>query len=456
MNHRLRQAASLAAPRSIAGVLPRVAQPMQEFLATEASGGVLLLVAAVVAMIWANLPWDWYADLWGAHAGIDLNQLQIDESLRNWVNDGLMTVFFFVAGLEIKRELLHGELAGWRKAALPVFAALGGMIGPALIYTALNLSGDGARGWGIPMATDIAFAVGVLTLLGNRIPSSLRVFLLALAIADDLGAIVVIAVFYSESVTVGWLLVAVAMFGATIVLQRTGVRHLLPYVAVGVVAWLAVHESGVHATLAGVAMGLLTPSRPSVSAAELEDFANDMVSSFQYGRAQGTAVGHAESQAALRALEALSRDGRSTLDRLEHGLHPWTSFAIVPLFALANAGIAIDGGVVRDAATSPITAGAALGLMIGKPAGIVLFSWFAVRAGLATLPAGVRWTQLAGVSVVAGIGFTVSLFVTALAFTDVPRADNARLGVLVASAIMALAGLLLLRYVIPAAEPDAA
>jgi NhaA family Na+:H+ antiporter len=454
MNNRLRQAASLAAPRSIAGVVPRVAQPMQDFLATEASGGVLLLAAAVVAMIWANLPWDWYADLWGAHAGIDLNQLQIDESLRNWVNDGLMTVFFFVAGLEIKRELLHGELAGRRKAALPVVAALGGMIGPALIYTALNLSGDGARGWGIPMATDIAFAVGVLTLLGNRIPSSLRVFLLALAIADDLGAIVVIAVFYSESVSAAWLLVAVALCGSVLVLQRAGVRHLLPYVAVGVVTWLAVHESGVHATLAGVAMGLLTPSRPSVSAAQLEDYASDMVSSFQYARAQGTAAGQAESQAALRALETLSRDGRSVLDRLEHGLHPWTSFAIIPLFALANAGIAIDGGVVRDAATSPITAGAALGLMVGKPAGIMLFSWLAVRAGLATLPAGVRWMHLAGVSVVAGIGFTVSLFVTALAFTDVPRADDARIGVLVASAIMAVAGLLLLRYLIPAPDPD--
>ncbi len=454
MTNRLRQAASLADPRSIAGVLPRLAEPMQEFLATEAAGGVLLLAAAVIAMFWANLPGSSYTDLWGAHAAIDFNRLQIDESLRNWVNDGLMTVFFFVAGMEIKRELLHGELAGRQKAALPVVAAAGGMIAPALIYTALNLSGDGSRGWGIPMATDIAFAVGVLTLLGNRVPSSLRVFLLALAIADDLGAIIVIAVFYSESVSAAWLLVAIALCGAVILLQRAGVRHLLPYVAVGMFAWLAVHESGVHTTIAGVAMGLLTPSRPNLPEDQLEDFASDMVSSFQYGRAQGTAAGRAESQAALRALESLTRDGRSVLDRLEHGLHPWTSFAIVPLFALANAGIAINSTVIRDAATSPITAGAALGLVLGKPIGIVLASWIAVRLGLATLPSGVRWLQLAGVSVVAGIGFTVSLFVTALAFTDVPRADDARIGVLVASAIMAVAGLLILRYLIPLPEPE--
>lgn len=432
-------------PSAVAGAIPRVTEPLQDFLATEAAGGALLLAAVVAAMIWANLPSDSYERLWAAHVAVDFGRFSIDESLRSWVNDGLMSVFFFVAGLEIKRELLHGELAGRQKAALPVVAAAGGMIAPALIYTAFNAGRNGSHGWGVPMATDIAFAVGVLALLGNRVPSSLRIFLLALAIVDDLGAILVIAIFYSDGVSAGWLLFAGAALVATVALQRAGIRHLFPYVAVGVVAWLAMHESGVHATIAGVAMGLLTPSQSMEDPARLENVAGDLVASFQYGRAQGTPAGHAESQAALRALERLSRDSHSTLDRLEHGLHPWTSFAVVPLFALANAGIALDGGVLRNAAGSTVAAGAALGLILGKPIGITLASWLAVRMRIATLPEGVRWAQIAAVSIVAGIGFTVSLFIGTLAFPDVGQKDDARIGVMTASFIMALAGLLAVR-----------
>jgi NhaA family Na+:H+ antiporter len=444
MNNRVRQAASLAAPRAVASALPRVAQPLQEFLSTEAAGGVLLLVAAIAAMIWANVPGDSYADFWGAHVGIDFNRFTLDESLHAWVSDGLMTVFFFIAGMEIKRELLQGELAGRHRATLPVAAALGGMVAPALIYTAFNAGGDGARGWGIPMATDIAFAVGVLALLGERVPPSLKVFLLALAIADDLGAIVVIAVFYSDGIDAGWLATAGAALLAVVALRRVGVRHLLPYCVVGLTAWLAMHESGVHATIAGVAMGLLTPSRPYEEPDALDESAGELVSEFQRGRAQGTRIGHERSQSALRALETLSRDSRAPLDRLQHALHPWSSFAIIPVFALANAGIKLDGNVLRDAATSPVTGGVMLGLVLGKPLGIMLFSWLTVRAGLAVLPAGVRWTQLAGVAAVAGIGFTVSLFVTGLAFTDVARTDDARIGILCGSILMAVAGLILL------------
>jgi len=438
----------LNGPRAALAALPRLAQPLQEFLSTEAAGGLLLLAATAGALVWANLPSHSYGDLWGAHAGIDLNRLQIDESLRAWVNDGLMTVFFFVVGLEIKRELLRGELAGRRRAALPVAAALGGMVVPAMIYLALNAGRAGEHGWGIPMATDIAFAVGALALLGRRVPLSLKVFLLALAIVDDLGAIAVIALFYTGDISAGWLLTAVALLAGTLVLQRAGVRHLLPYAAIGVAAWLAMHQSGVHATIAGVAMGLLTPSRPYADGAALEGSAGSLVGEYQAARARGTRAGDDESRAALRALENLSRDTRSPLDRLEHTLHPWSSYLIVPLFALANAGISIDGAVVHDAVRSPVTAGVALGLVAGKPLGIVLFSWLAVRAGVAALPDGVRWPQLVGAAIVAGIGFTVSLFISGLAFSDPALADEARIGILAGSALMAVAGLAFLRSVL--------
>lgn len=446
----------LNARRAALGALPRLAQPLQEFLTTEAAGGLLLLAATAAALVWANLPSGSYAGLWGAHTGIDLNRLSIDESLRAWVNDGLMTVFFFVVGLEIKRELLHGELAGRRKAALPVAAALGGMVVPAIIYLAFNVRGDGEHGWGIPMATDIAFAVGVLALLGRRVPLPLKIFLLALAIVDDLGAILVIALFYTESLSAGWLVAAAALFATTIVLQRAGVRHLLPYVAVGVAAWLAMHESGVHPTIAGVAMGLLTPSQPYAEGDTLEDSAAELVAAFQAGRARASRAGDEQSRAALRALENLSRETRSPLDRLEHALHPWSSYAIVPMFALANAGIAIDGDVVHDAAHSPVAAGVALGLIAGKPLGIVLFSWLAVRAGIAVLPNGVRWPQLAGAATVAGVGFTVSLFISGLAFSDPALADEARIGILGGSALMAVAGFAVLRTVLTAPTVESA
>lgn len=391
-------------------------RPLQEFLATETAGGALLLVAAAVALFWVNAPFGGtYGDFWGTRVAIDLGIVDLDETLGAWVNDALMAVFFFVVGLEIKREVLVGELAARRRAALPVFAALGGMIVPALVFLAFNLGGDGERGWGIPMATDIAFAVGVLSLAGSRVPTSLKVFLLALAIVDDLGAIAVIAVFYTDSIAPGWLIAAAGLFVLTLVLGRMGARNVFVYLGVGVVAWLAVHESGVHATIAGVVMGLLMP------------------------------VEHG----------AREEQGASVLDRLEHLLHPWTSLVVIPIFALANAGIAIDGGVVRDAASSPVSLGAALGLMLGKPIGITLFALLAVKLGIAALPDDVRWPQLAAVSMVAGIGFTVSIFVTGLAFTDAALVNDAKIGILVGSAIIGVLGLLMIRFLPAAGDPVA-
>jgi len=394
--------------------LPRLVRPLQEFLSTETAGGVLLLAAAAAALIWANAPLgDSYRDFWGAHVAVELRVVSLDLPLVKWVNDGLMAVFFFVVGLEIKREVLRGELADARRAALPVAAALGGMIVPALIYVAFNAGGDGAHGWGIPMATDIAFAVGVLALLGRRIPLSLKVFLLALAIVDDLGAIAVIAVFYTDDVSFGWLAAAAGVFALVFVLGRMRVRALWAYVAAGAVAWLAVHESGVHATIAGVAMGLLTPIDGTLGSRDA----------------------------------AAGAGGGPVLERLEHLLHPWASYAIVPIFALANAGVSLGGGALRDAASAPVSLGVAAGLVLGKPLGITIASLLAVRIGLATLPRGVSWPQIAGVSMVGGIGFTVSLFISDLAFTSAPLADQAKIGILAGSAAMGAAGFLVLRRV---------
>ena len=333
--------------------------------------------------------------------------MALNLTLAAWVNDGLMAIFFFVVGLEIKRELIRGELADRRKAALPAAAALGGMIVPALIFVAFNAGGEGSRGWGIPIATDIAFAVGVLSLLGDRLPLSLKVFLLALAIVDDLGAIAVIAIFYTHDLSPDWLAVAAAMFALVYALSRLGVRHIAIYLAIALVAWLAVHESGVHATVAGVILGLLLPIGPDDG----------------------------------RGAPATSISGR-----LEHALHPWTSYVIIPIFALVNAGIELDGGIVGDAATSPVAIGVALGLILGKPIGITLFSYVAVKLGVAVLPDGVGWTVIGAVSMIAGIGFTVSLFVTALAFKDPSLIEEAKIGILTGSAVIGTLGFFVLRY----------
>ena len=370
-----------------------VLQPLREFLHTEAAGGVVLVGATVLALVWSNSPWaDSYFDLWDT-------ELPLDLTVQEWINDGLMTVFFFVVGLEIKRELVEGELRDRRQAAMPAIAALGGMAVPALIYLSINAGGAGRDGWGIPMATDIAMAVGVLSLLGSRIDSSLKVFLLAVAIVDDIGAIVVIAVFYASDFELVPFLAALVVVGAIVVVQRLGVDAVAVYLLLGAGLWFALHESGVHATLAGVALGLLTPTRPR--------------------RGSGS---------------------ESVVEWLEHGLHPWTSFVIVPLFALANAGIAISVDTVTDAASSTITYGVIAGLVIGKLVGVTAATWLAVRLHIGALPGEATWRSIVGVGTLAGIGFTVSIFVTGLAFDDVALQDEAKLGILIASLTAAVLG----------------
>jgi NhaA family Na+:H+ antiporter len=368
-----------------------------EFLRTEAGGGVVLLGATVVALVWANSPWQGaYHDFWHHELVLGPGGWAVRESLGHWVNDALMAVFFFVVGLEIKRELVRGELQDPRAATLPVVAALGGMVLPALLFWAVVGSGDAVAGWGIPMATDIAFAVGVLAILGDRVPRGLKVFVLTLAIVDDIGAILVIAVFYAKAFNAGWLMGAAAMLSLVVAARRLGVARPVAYVPIALAAWYCTYRSGIHPTIAGVLLGLLTPA--------------------------GT-IG-----------------GREVLEGLEHRLHPWSSYVVIPVFALANAGVALDREAIADAAGSRLTWGVILGLVVGKMVGIAGASVIGARTGLGRFPDGVGVRHLVGAGAVGGIGFTVSLFITGLAFESDTLQAQAKMGILAGSLVAALLG----------------
>jgi NhaA family Na+:H+ antiporter len=385
-------------------VLGKAAPPLgSDFVNVEAGGGIVLLLAAAAALIWANTDAAGYTSWWHHELTIGPGELAISESLVHWVNDALMTVFFFVVGLEIKRELVTGELRDRQQAALPAVAALGGMVVPALVFVAINVGGNGLDGWAIPMATDIAFAVGVLALLGPRVPSSLKLFLLTLAIVDDIGAIVVIAIFYSRGLDGWWLLGAIAATVLVVAMARVRVDHPIAYVVPGVVLWYCLYRAGVEPTLAGVVLGLLTP--------------------------------------------ALPRRGVPVLERLEHALHPVSTFVIVPIVALANAGVVLSGDAVDHAFTSRVTIGIVAGLVIGKFVGILGASTIAVRTRIGALPEGLGLQHVAGIAVLGGIGFTVSLFITDLAFRG-EVIDDAKIGVLVASTIAAVLGMIVLRVLL--------
>jgi NhaA family Na+:H+ antiporter len=405
---------------------------VREFLATEVSSGLVLLGAAVVALVWANSPWQAsYRTLWSTNLSLRVGGYSLDGALRLWVNEGLMTIFFLVVGLEIRRELASGHLQDRRRAVLPVLAAAGGMIVPALLYLVVNAGGRGARGWGIPMATDIAFALGVVALLGRRVPASLRLFLLTLAVADDLGALVVLVAFYSTGVTVRAFLVAVALVLLVVVLKRMGVRWTPLFVGVGVAIWVALYEAGVNPTLAGVGMGLLAPVEPALP--------EHAIATVRHRLADVSTVN------AARDTARLARESVSVVEWLEHVLHPWASYVVVPVFALANAGVVIGTDLVDATSRSPVALGVLLGKVVGKPLGITAFTWVACRLGLGSLPADVRWRQVVGIGAVAGVGFTISLFFVDLAFADPDVQDEAKLAVLVASFAAAVLGALLLR-----------
>ena len=409
-----------------------VARPLREFLRVEAAGSVLLLIAAAVALIWANSPAaSSYDAFWHTSIGIDLGGYTLEDTLQHWVNDALMVIFFFVVGLEIKYELVSGDLRDPKTAALPIIAAIGGMVVPAGIYLAVTGFGDAGEGWGIPMATDIAFAIGVIGLLGRRIPSAARLFLLTLAIVDDIGAIIVIAVFYTAELHVTWLALAVGLLVLMIVLQKLRIWSFPVYIVIGVVLWFALFQSGVHATLAGVAIGLITPARALLK----EDVARSY--------ARSALADHHMDPDELGRMRFLLAESVPVVERLQSTLHPLSAYVALPVFALANAGV--DLGGFGEAVSSPVSLGIIAGLVLGKPLGIVLASFIAVRLGLGRLPDRTTWSMLVGLGSIAGIGFTVSLFIAGLSFPgNEALTEDAKVGILVASAIAALLGLAIL------------
>ncbi len=410
----------------------RLPRSVRDFMATEASGGILLLVAAVVALIWANSAWGaGYQAVWSTEISVNIGRYVLEEDLQHWVNDALMAIFFFVVGLEIKREIVEGELRDPKTAAMPAIAALGGMVVPALLFVLVAAGTEGSRGWGIPMATDIAFAIGVVALLGSRVPASLKLFLLTLAIVDDIGAILVIGVFYSSGLEPRFLVAALALVVVILLLNRAGVVWVTPYLVLGAALWLATYASGVHATLAGVVLGLLTPARSLLPVAVARNWAADLDDE--------------PSAHELDAMTKLARHAVSPAERIAHNLHPWTSFLIVPLFALANAGVVIKADSFDAPGATAVTIAVIIGLVLGKTLGIAGAAWLAARSGIARLPEGATWPMILAISTVAGIGFTVSLFIAELAFAVGPVQDAAKLGVLAASAVAALVGGLALR-----------
>ena len=419
----------------------KLTDPIRRFLHIEAASGVVLLAATCVALGLANSPWSsTYLAFWNTEFGFSFGSFELSHSLKHWINDGLMGIFFFVIGLEVKRELVTGELRDIKRAALPIFAAIGGMLVPAAIYLIFQGGEPGERGWGIPMATDIAFVVGCMAILGSRVPPGLRIVLLSLAIADDIGAILVIAIGYTSSLHWEALVLGFVGIAAVHMMARVGIRSILVYTGVGGLVWFAFHESGIHATIAGVILGLMTPTREYIGATVFKDllgWADDMT----HGRSTNPNNQRASQIASFRRL---ARETISPVEYLENALHPWVSFGIMPVFALANAGVPFGLQDLVD----PVAVAVALGLLVGKPVGIFLLSFFAVKIGLATLPKGVTWPVLASGGILAGIGFTMALFIAGLALEG-DLLSAAKVGVLIASAFAAVLGTGLLRWLLP-------
>jgi NhaA family Na+:H+ antiporter len=427
--------------------VPTLSPSSRLYMGTETGGAALLLVATLCALAWANSPWSGsYESFWTTTASFGVGDLTLSLDLRHWVNDAAMALFFLVVGLEITREVATGELSNRRAVAAPALGAIGGLAVPALLYLTLNHSGPASSGWGIVMSTDTAFTLGVLALFGPRCPDRLRLFLLTLAIVDDIGAIAVMALFYTDTIAVPALLVALALVAVLVVMRWMGVWRLTPYVLVGVALWLAVHESGVHATLAGVVLGLVVPARPPSR--------REVQRTEAFGRALREAPD--AQRARLTGLAVAATVPANA--RLQESLHRWTAYLVVPVFGLANAGVRLDGETLRAAAGSPVTLGVVLGLVAGNAVGITGGTFLALRTGWGVLPGGVRWSHLMAGATLAGIGFTISLFITDLAFDDALLREQAKIGILAGSLVAAVLGTLLLRFLgerFPLCTPEA-
>ncbi|MFV1859184.1 MAG: Na+/H+ antiporter NhaA [Anaerolineales bacterium] len=413
----------------------RISALTQEFTRLAASGGLMLLIFSALALLWANSPFaESYFQLWQTEFGISLGNLHLERSLLEWVNEGLMVIFFFVLSLEIKRELTAGELASVRKAALPIAAAAGGMILPALIYAAFNFANPIAmQGWAIPVATDIAFTLGVLALLGGRVPLSLKVFFTAMAIADDVGGILIIALFYTSGINVASLVVAAIFFAGLLLLNRWRVFSPLPYALLGIGLWLAFLNSGVHPTLAGVLLAATIPTRNPPNVSRLMAQTDTVLNRYEYDDDES------RKQALVHALKTILDRMEPPAQRLEHELQPWVTYLILPIFALANAGVPL-GGADGLALLNPVSLGIIFALVLGKPIGVGIFAWLAARSGVAEKPLDISWRQFFSASVLAGIGFTISLFIAQAAFRDPTLLSNAKIGILAGSILAAGAG----------------
>jgi len=429
--------------RSDRPVARRIVRPLEQFVSQEAGSGVILLGAAIAALVWANAAPASYEDFWHTETVAGVGALELHLDLLEVVNDGFMAIFFYVVALEVKREFIFGALRDRSYAALPIAAAFGTMVGAALTYLAVNLIGDGnLDGWAIPIATDIAFALAALGLVGRRAPAELRTFLLTLAVVDDLATIVVIAVFYSQGISLAWLAGGVLALVAVIAMQRIGVRALAAYVVAAGALWVAVHESGVHATIAGVALGFLTPARPFYPPRGTSEAIADQL---------GSLVAETDeeiSEATMSEVSRLSREAVAPLVRMEHTLHPWSAYVVLPTFALANAGVEVTLDGMSDALTGPVGLGILLGLVVGAPIGGILLPMSVARTTAATLPGSLDWAAIAAMAPLKGIGFTVAIFISILAFDDKALQEQATLAILVASLLAALIGIgsLLLRH----------
>jgi NhaA family Na+:H+ antiporter len=450
----IRAMPSVHPPKSVAPDAPaervarRLVRPLERFLRIEASSSILLLLATAAALVWANSPWSAsYEALWHTPIVVGAGPFVVNHTVHFWINDGLMVIFFLVAGLEIRRELYAGELAGWRRAALPVAAALGGMIVPAIIYLTINRSAGVLRGWGVPTATDIAFAVGILAILGKRVPAPLRVLLLALAVIDDLGAIVVITIFYSGSIGVGGLLLVAAGLLGVVLLRSVGVRRAVVYALPGSVIWWGTLRAGIHPTMAGVVLGLMTPVRSRFDREGFVSAAMGAVAELAEHVDQKFHEAH-RIREPLRRMRHAHREALPPTVRIQAALHPWVAYFIVPVFALANAGVDLRAVTFTGNHAAPVMLGIFLGLLVGKPLGVLAGCFVAVKLRVAALPSAITWTGVLLAGTVAGVGFTMAIFIAALAFPDGAMLAQAKLAILASSAGAAVAGMLLGRAVL--------
>ncbi len=425
--------------------IDRLLSPVHRFIHQEFTGGIVLFISVVIALVWVNSPLAGsYHHVWETELSVELGGNVFKYPLHVWINDGLMALFFFVIGLELKREFMAGELSTLKKASLPMAAALGGMLVPALIYSAINFNQPSMSGWGVPMATDIAFALGLLSLAGRYIPTSVKVFLSALAVADDLGAVLVIAFFYTAHISFFYLILAAVLLAVLVTLNLLGVRSTLIYLILGIMVWTCFLFSGVHATIAGVLVAFTIPARTKIDEGEYIALVRGHANKFEKAIPLHGPLMTADQHHIVEEIKSLSLDAQTPLQKIEYGLHPWVAFVIMPVFALANSGMHI-GSDFFTALINPVSLGVVAGLVIGKFIGVFSFTWLMVRIGLSRLPVRTTWKHILGVSMLAGVGFTMSLFITGLAFRNAQHVENARYGILLASVISGSAGIIYLR-----------